>query len=141
MEVSRFAEILVAYFVRPFAVPTSNPLVVSSLPPACVVPPRIWLATMSALTRPDLLAIAKARQAAKLTTARLFVGLVQVTADFFPWPREAAGLGVVCSFSAVCYPVEEEEKRTLGVRSRMRRERVEQMRLHRDWQTGAVVKA
>lgn len=141
MGVSRLVEILVAYFVRSFAGPTSDPLVGSFPPPVCVDPPRIWLATMSALTRPGLLAIEKARQAAKLTTARLFAELVQATADFFPWPREAAGLGVVCSFSAVCYPVEEEEKRTLGVRSRMRRERVEQMRLHRDWQTGAVVKA
>lgn len=63
-------------------------------------------------------------------------------ADFFPWPREAAGLGVVCSFSVVCYPVEEEEKRTLGVRSSMRRENVVAwMKLHRDLQTRAVVKA
>lgn len=61
-------------------------------------------------------------------------------ADFFPWPREAAGLGVVCSFSVVCYPVEEEERRALGVRSRMRRERFEQMKLHRDLRTRAVVK-
>ena len=49
---------------------------------------------------------------------------------------------MVCSFSEVCYPVEEEEKRTLGVRSSMRRESVvEQMKLHRDLQRGAVVKA
>lgn len=84
MEVSRLVEILVACFVRAFAAPTSNPLVESSPPPACVDPPRIWLATMSALTRPGLLAIVKARQAAKLTTARLFVELVQATAGFFP---------------------------------------------------------
>lgn len=80
---------------------------------------------MSALTRLDLLAIEKARQAAKPRTGRLFVELVRAMADFFPWPREAAGLGAECSFSVVCYPVEEEEKRTLGVRSSMRRESVE----------------
>lgn len=74
-------------------------------------------------------------------TDRSFVELVQVMADFFPWPREAASLGVVCSFSVVCYPVEEEEKRTLGVRSSKRRENVvEWMTLHRDLQTRAVVK-
>lgn len=73
---------------------------------------------------------------------RWFVALVPAMADFFPWPREAAGLGVVCSSPVVCYPVEEEKKRTLGVRNSMRRESVvEQMKLHRDLQTRAVVKA
>ena len=55
---------------------------------------------------------------------------------------EAAGLGGVCSFSVVCYPVEEEEKRTLGVRSSMEGGSVdEQMKPHRDSRTRAVVKA
>ena len=48
----------------------------------------------------------------------------------------------MCSFPVVCYPIEEEEERTLGVRNSMRRENgVEQMKLHRDLQTRAVVKA
>lgn len=74
-------------------------------------------------------------------TARLFGELVRAMADFFPWPREAAGLDVVCSFSVVCYPVEEEERLTWGVRSNMRRESVvEQMKPHRDVERRAVVK-
>lgn len=142
MAVSRLVEILVAYFVRAFAAPTSDPLVESFLLPAYVDLPRIWRVTRSALTRLGLLAIVKARQAAKPMAGRLSAKLVQAKADFFPWPREAVSLGVVCSFSVVCYPVEEEEKRTLGVRSSMRRESVaEQMELHRDSQTRAVVKA
>lgn len=141
MEGSRPVEILVACFVRAFAAPTSSPLVESFLLPVCVDPPRIWRVTRFALTRLDRLAIVKARQAAKPMTGRLFVALVRAMADFVPWLREAAGLGVVCSFSGVCYPVEEEEKRTLGVRNSMRRESVvEQMKLHRDLQTRAVVK-
>ncbi len=63
-------------------------------------------------------------------------------AGFSPWPREAVDLDVVCSFPVVCYPVEQEEEWTLGMRNSMRRESVvEQMKLHRDWQSRAVVKA
>lgn len=72
---------------------------------------------------------------------RLSAARVPAMADFFPWRREAVGLGAV-SFPVVCYPVEEEKKRTLGVRSSMRRESVvEPMKPHRDLQTRAVVKA
>ena len=84
MEVSRLVEILVACFVRAFAAPTSDSLVVSFPLPVCVDPPRTWLATSSALTRPGHLAIVQARQAAKLTTGWSFVELVQAMADFFP---------------------------------------------------------
>ena len=141
VEVCRLVEILVACAVQPSAAPTSDPLVEFFPLPVCVDPPRIWLVTRCALTRPGLLAIGWARQAGKATTSWLFVKLVPVTADFFPWPREAAGLGVVCSFSGVCYPVEEEEKRTLGVRNSKRGENVvEWMTPHRDSQTRAVVK-
>ena len=142
MEVSRLVKILVACFAQAFAAPTSEFLVESFPLPVCVDPPQTWHVTKTALTRPDLLAIVQARQAGKLMTGRLFVELVQAMADFFPWRREAASLGEVCSFFVVCYPIEEEEERTLGVRSSMRGENVvEQMKLHRDLQNRAVVKA
>ena len=70
-----------------------------------------------------------------------FEELYQAAADFSPWPREAVDLGVVCSFPVICYPIEQEERPTLRVRSSMREESVEvQMKLHRDWQKRAVVK-
>ena len=124
MEVSRLVETLVAYFVRAFAAPILGLLVESFLLPVFVDPPQTWLVTRSALTRLGLLAIVRAQQAATPMKGWQFVALVQVLAGFFPWTREAAGLDAECSFSAVCYPVEEEEKRILGVRSRMRRESV-----------------
>ena len=139
---SRLVEILVACFVRASAAPILDPPVESFPPPVCADPPQILLVTKSALTHLGLLAIVRAQLAGKPTTGRLFVELVPAMADFFPWPKEAANLGAVCSFSAVCSPIEKEEKRTLGVRSSMRRESVVgQMKLHRDWRSRAVVKA
>lgn len=83
-----------------------------------------------------------AQRVAKPMASQSFVELVRVMADFCPWPREAVGLGVVCSFPVVWYPIEQEEKRTLWAKSSMRRESVVgQMKLHRDWQRRAVVKA
>ena len=141
-EVSRLVEILVACFVRVFAALVSGPLVEFFPLPACVDPPGILRSTRSALIRPGLLAIVRGRQAEKARTSRLSVELVQAMADFSPWPRAVVGLGVVCSFPVGCCPVEQKEERTLRVESSMRRESVVgQMKLHRDWQTRAVVKA
>ena len=114
MEVSRLVKMCLAYFVPAFVAPTSNSPVSSFPLPVSADPPR---------------------------TVPWFVELVPALADFFPWPREAVRVGVVCSFFVVYYPVEEEEKWTLGMTSSMRREMVEQMELHRDWQRRAVVKA
>ena len=49
---------------------------------------------------------------------------------------------MVCSFPVTWCPVKQEEKQPLRVKSSMREESVvEQMKLHRDWQRRAVVKA
>lgn len=94
------------------------------------------------MIHPDLPAIVTARRVAKLMAGQSFVELVRATADFCPWPKEAGGLGVVCSFPVVCFPIEQEEKQNLRAQSSMRRESVVgQMKLHRDWQRRAVVKA
>ena len=70
------------------------------------------------------------------------VELARAMADFYPWPRAAEGLDVVCSFPVTWCPVKQEEKRPLRVKSSMREESVvEQRKLHRDWQRRAVVKA
>ena len=54
----------------------------------------------------------------------------------------AADRGVVYSFFAACYPVEEEEKRRiLGEWSSMRRESAERVDTHRDLRILAVEKA
>ena len=66
MEVSRLVEILVACFVRAFAAPTSVPLAESFPLPVFVYLPPIWHSAKSALIRPDLLAIVRVRQVAKL---------------------------------------------------------------------------
>ena len=47
----------------------------------------------------------------------------------------------VSSFSVVCFPVEEEERRIWEVLRSMRRGIVEQMSTHRDRSVQAVVKA
>lgn len=141
MEVFRLVEIPVVWFVRASAAPICNPLGESFPLPVCADPPLHGRVAKSALTRRGL-AIVRARQGVDATTGRLFVEFVPAMADSFPLPREAADLGGACSFSAVCYPVEEEEKRTLGVKSSRRRESVaEQMRPHRDLRVRAVVKA
>lgn len=68
--------------------------------------------------------------------------LVRARADFSPWPRAVVGPGGVCSFPVACCPVQQKEEQALREESSMRRESVvEQMKLHRDWQTRAVVKA
>lgn len=142
MEVSRLVEILVACSVQASAAPTSTPLVGSSPLPVYVDLPRFWHSARSALTRPDLLAIVRARQARKPMASHSLGELARAMADFYPWPRAAVDLGVVCSFPVTWCPVKQEEKRTLGVKSSMRRESVvEQMKPHRDWQRRAVVKA
>ena len=142
MEVSRLVKILVACFVRASAAPTSTPPVGSFPLPVCVDLPHFWHSASSALTRPDPLAIVRARRARKPMASHSLVELVRAMADFSPWPRAAGGLGVVCSFLVTWCPVKQEEKETLRVTSNMRRESVvEQMKLHRDWQRRAVVKA
>ena len=142
MEVSRLVEILVACSVRASAAPASTLLVEFFPLPVCVDLPQSWHAARSALTHPDLPAIVRARQARKPMASHSVVELARVMADFYPWPRAAVGLGVVCSFPLTWCPVKQEEKGILRVKSSMRRESVvEQMKLHRDWQTRAVVKA
>ena len=141
MEGSRLVEILVACSVQASAAPTSAPLVGSFPLPVCVDLPQFWHSARSALTRPDLLATVRARQARKPMANHLLVELARAMADFYPWPRAAVDLDVVCSFPVTWCPVKQEEKRTLKV-SNMRRESVvERMKLHGDWQRRAVVKA
>ena len=141
-EVSRLVEILVAYFVRAFAAPTSGSLVESFPLPACVDPPGTLHSARSASIHPGLLAIVTGRQAAKARTSRSSVELGRAMAGFSPWPRAVVGPGAVCSFPVGCYPVQQKEEQALREESSMRRESVvERMKLHRDWQTRAVVKA
>ena len=142
MEVSRLVEILVACSVQASAAPTSTPPVGSFPLPVCVGLPQFWHSARSALTRPDLLAIVRAQQARKPMASHSPVELARAMANFYPWPRAAVGLGVVCSFPVTWCPVKQEEKRTLRMKSSMRRESVvERMKLHRDRQRRAVVKA
>ena len=57
-----------------------------------------------------------------------------------PSPMEEVGRDGVYSSFAVCYPVEEEERRISGVKSSMRRGSAEPVNTHRDSRTRAVVR-
>ena len=132
--------IQIAWFAQPCVAVASSLPVESSLLLASVYPLLTLPATTSALIQP-VLPIVKAPEAVfpsflNQIPNQLRVVLVQAVADSSPWLKEEAdpeaSLCVECSFCAVYYPVEEEERPISEAMSSMRRGSVEQVNTHMD---------